>query len=279
MCLIPAGTAVDLWPSMSLHSELLRLDRSFFSTPRIAIVVAAFTLNPHALAGTSIAASMPRSLAELYACVRNRECTAFKGAADFVPGQHLATDYVRWWMSRAQALPYRIPCFDKVSYEPYLVVRKAWPNFAATDSRITADNQFNAAHGDDASAPVFDEEFTGYGKNKVQWVQQLRSRGFAFWTLPRGFLVHCPHAMSESGKKWQRNAGNHKARMDRLFEFQVAVSRAEEAEEALQPKNGDSVQKGGCPRRTPHCPVPLLQQVDMLQPAYLGKRTPSEVQG
>ena len=40
-------TDVDLWPSSNLALELSRLDRSFFGTPRAALIVAAFQPDPH----------------------------------------------------------------------------------------------------------------------------------------------------------------------------------------------------------------------------------------
>ena len=59
-------------------------------------------------------------------------------------------------------------------------------------------------------APLLDERYVGYGKNKVQWVQDIRGDGFEFFVLPPGFLLHFPHAMSKSGRRWQKNANNHK---------------------------------------------------------------------
>ena len=41
-----------------------------------------------------------------------------------IAGQQLSTDFPRWWLSERRALPYRVPCFDKPSFEPYLLVAK-----------------------------------------------------------------------------------------------------------------------------------------------------------
>ena len=65
-----------------------------------------------------------------------------------MPGQQLSSDYARWWASSNRALPFRIPCFDKVSYEPYVMLRTS-PNDSVEHF------------------PPFDERYTGYGKNKV----------------------------------------------------------------------------------------------------------------
>eukprot|EP00966_Prymnesium_polylepis_P171510 3965432-Prymnesium_polylepis.2 len=195
-------TDVDLWPSANLAAELGALDPAFLATPRLALVIAAFQPDPRALgllqrpAGGGVSQDLPDDPASLRACFSQRACSAFKGSPDFadglqlVPGQHLTTDYVRWWASERRLLPYRVPCFDKTSYEPYMVLPAGG----------------EAAGG----APLLDERFVGYGKNKVQWVQGIRGAGFEFYVLPRGFLLHHPHAMSRSGRKWQRNANNHK---------------------------------------------------------------------
>lgn len=156
------------------------------------------------------------------------------------------------WARAAAALPYRVPCLDKVSWEPYLVLPAA----------------ANAT-------PTFDERFTGYGKNKVQWVQALRSAGFHFWVLPRGYLLHFPHKMSSSGRKWQANANDHRARMDSLFERQMTLAAQGQRARALL----EGEPRDGCAAVTPACDVPLMQQVDMLQPSALGRRLAVTVEG
>ena len=242
---------VDLWPSASLRTELAALDESWWRSRHLALVVPAFTLDPRVAPPEGAAPpELPASLAELRTCVSSHRCAAFKGVAGFVPGQHLSTDYARWWARAAAALPYRVPCLDKVSWEPYLVLPAA----------------ANAT-------PAFDERFTGYGKNKVQWVQALRSAGFHFWVLPRGYLLHYPHKMSSSGRKWQANANDHRARMDSLFDQQLAAHG--QGSRALL----ESEPRDGCAAVTPECDVPLIQQVDMLQPGALGRRALLKVEG
>lgn len=43
--------------------------------------------------------------------------------------------------------------------------------------------------------PLYDERFTGYGWNKVQWIEHLRMKGYRFFVFEQGFIVHCPHPM------------------------------------------------------------------------------------
>ena len=222
---------VDLLPSADLEAELAAVPAAYWATPRLAVVVAAFATTSDAL--------LPDGAAALRACVAAGTCTAFKGGPGIVPGQQLSTNYRRWWSENPEgrALPHRIPCFDTAKYEPYLVVRA------------------NAT-------PNFDERFDGYGKNKVQFVQGLRGAGWTFWVLPRAFVIHAPHSLSAAGSQWQHSrTGEHKARMDRLFEQQLADAR-------FAGGHGDG---GGCEASTPFCERPLNQVMDMLLPPRAGE--------
>ena len=247
---------VDLWPSESLLSELGKLDDTWWDhTPRLALLVPAFqlTANPSAVRAALSGGHdpVPAGPRELRACVRETQCTAFKGqllhpdsdpTAHAIPGQQLATDYARWFVWERRALPYRIPCFDKPSFEPYLIVRRG------------------------AHVPRFDEQFVGYGKNKVQWVQSLRAAGYAFWVLPRGFVTHVPHEQSKHARAWGANANGHKQRMDELFNAQLA-------RQAAQPPPIGAA--SGC-SHTPACKVPLAQFINPLEPSH-SRRIPANI--
>ena len=39
------------------------------------------------------------------------------------------------------------------------------------------------------STPLYAEQFTGYGKNKIQFVTHLRFAGFRFHALPGAYVV------------------------------------------------------------------------------------------
>ena len=81
--------------------------------------------------------------------------------------------------------------------------------------------------------------------------------------LPRAYLLHYPHKMSISGRKWQTNANDHRARMDMLFEQQLALGQGQRARALLESEPRD-----GCAAVMPECEVPLIQQVDAA--AWLG---------
>ena len=108
--------------------------------------------------------------------------------------------YQRWWRLSPPGsasleggdVPeaYKVPCFDTIRYEPYLLV----PNAPLT--------------------PRFDERFVGYGKNKIQFVQHLRLSGFQFFVLPRAFVIHVPHTYSKSRHVW---SDANRAKKNQLF--------------------------------------------------------------
>ncbi|CAN0508929.1 unnamed protein product, partial [Laminaria digitata] len=68
-------------------------------------------------------------------------------------------------------------------FEPYLVVRKS------------------------AVLPMFDERFSGYGKNKIQWINHLRYSGFSFYVMPVNFVIHAPHPKSVAKTVWEKTGG------------------------------------------------------------------------
>mmetsp|Transcript_16132 Transcript_16132/g.61522 ORF Transcript_16132/g.61522 Transcript_16132/m.61522 type:complete len:232 (-) Transcript_16132:101-796(-) len=86
--------------------------------------------------------------------------------------QH-STNYTAWMTQEEDELR-QLLCLTSTRYEPYFVVRKSkW-------------------------LPRFDTRFTGYGKNKIQWVIHLRYRGWKFSVLPRVFVTHFPHPSSSA---------------------------------------------------------------------------------
>ena len=150
---------------------------------------------------------LPTTIDELRKCIKRAKepnCQVFKHATD----THHSTNYDKWWGSTS---PERIKCFTSLRrgphlacsprlhprhprghagrYEPYLVVRKE-------------------------GTPLFDERFVGYGKNKIQWIQHLRLRGFTFHVMPKVFVVHCPHEESAARHSWEAFRG----KKDKLFQ-------------------------------------------------------------
>ena len=133
---------------------------------------------------------VPRDFDSLRDCVKNEWCTVFQ-SQDNWEGHH-ATRSEKWlareWYeedSTPKDLK-RIPCFDSLRYEPYVVIR--WCP-AREKSPVV-------------SAPFYDERFHGYGKNKIEYIQHLRFMGYRFAVLPRGFIVHNPHPPSKAKEVW-----------------------------------------------------------------------------
>ena len=198
---------VDFWPS----SELLPLLRrqltgwggaaggSSAPSPPKALVVPNFQRSGHGCrtsedplacrnsfeAGGIV---MPRTFADLQQCLSSTDCVVFDG--EYNPQGQASTD-VRSWRALPPGSVRRIPCITSERYEPYVVLRR------------------------EASTPLFDERFTGYGKNKVQLIVHLRRAGYMFEVLGGGFLCHFPHMRSEAKHHWLHSSAHGK--VDRLF--------------------------------------------------------------
>lgn len=153
---------------------------------------------------------IPHDFESLRACVKTESCTVFQ-YKDNWEGHH-STRSERWlareWYEE-ETIPgtdlkdlKRIPCFDSLRYEPYVVIRWCPAN---EKSPVV-------------SAPFYDERFHGYGKNKIEYIQHLRFMGYRFAVLPRGFIVHNPHPPSKAKEVWndRKKHSLHKD-MDALY--------------------------------------------------------------
>ena len=176
-------TDMDLWPSSTLYHRLHLTKRLYpkrFMNPQHATVVPAFALEsmcnstgpgePCQIPTNSV----PGTFEELKRCVFRKKCHVFD-RHNFEG--HATTDYRNWVFSRQKNFRL-LPCIRSNRYEPYLVLPAS------------------------PKTPLFDEMFTGYGKNKIQHVVHLRMAGFRFSVLSYAYVIHYPHTKSLARAKW-----------------------------------------------------------------------------
>ena len=92
---------------------------------------------------------------------------------------HQSTNY-REWFKLAPGKIRRIKCIKSNRYEPYLILRKC------------------------SLLPPYQEQFTGYGKNKIQHVLHLRHLNYNINVLGGAFVNHYPHPPSSAKKEWDK---------------------------------------------------------------------------
>jgi len=119
------------------------------------------------------------------------------------PTGHSTTNYESYLSSSPSSPHPPIRCFESNRYEPYLVVPYC--------PKLT---------------PLYDVRFSGYGKNKISNVLQLRHMNYSFRVASEGFLVHVPHPISGDKVKWEKGGSGEHAEMDRIYvEFGREVKR------------------------------------------------------
>ena len=202
---------VDFVPSRNLYTEVLQHGYHMLNDLMLAVVVPVFQRRVRSCSSVADCRALvaqtnpiPASLEELQQCVtgiipapatettleanssrslrsRSGNCIVFQAESNY--HGHSTTRSSDWLAASAHwPVPQPITCIDSIRYEPYLVLSTWGP-----------------------ATPRYDEQFTGYGKNKIQFVNHLRVAGFKFSVLPREFLVHFPHPFSPAKLAWARN--------------------------------------------------------------------------
>jgi Glycosyl-transferase for dystroglycan len=173
---------VDFWESTSLFDQLQRHVEVLASDPKLALVLPAFAMarqcREYEDCREDNVPRMPHTKNDLIDLLLDHQASAFDPSN---AGGHGSTRYKEWLVQGDdELLP--IECIQSNRYEPYLVVR----------------------HCHDL--PPFQPAFTGYGKNKMTWMMQLRRTGYKFWQLGGAFVVHYPHLDSTARLHWNGGA-------------------------------------------------------------------------
>ena len=99
---------------------------------------------------------------------------------------HKNTRSMKWYVTKRD---YSVTYAD--DYEPYVVVRK------------------------DANLPPFWEHFVGFGRNKLQWIEELFVAGYKFTVVPDVFVLH----------KWHQSYGLRRVRPYIADEYALRFQR------------------------------------------------------
>jgi hypothetical protein len=98
------------------------------------------------------------------------------------------------WHDQSDSELYPIKCLMSSYYEPYVAVRHC------------------------RETPPYQEAFTGFGENKLTWIQQTIRAGFTLFRIGDGFCVHVPHKKSRASK-------NDKLKKKNLFVVKNSFER------------------------------------------------------
>ena len=171
---------VDFWESTQLRKVLMMdsVRQELAGDHKLTAVVPAFQImrqcKEYRDCREENLAKMPNTTEQMYDLVKATQAGAFDPTNR---GGHGSTSYGAWYVQKEGEM-YDIPCFKSNRYEPYLVFRYC------------------------KDLSPFQEQFTGFGKNKLTWVMQMRRMGWDFAQLGQVFLVHYPHLDSKSRLEW-----------------------------------------------------------------------------
>jgi hypothetical protein len=171
---------VDFWESEDMYEVLMQQDirTELANDHQLALVLPAFQLHRQCQEWKECPEDnipqMPYSVKDLADMITNKRGSMFD---PFNKDGHGSTLYKKW-IHQASGELLELDCLKSNRYEPFLVVR--------------------VCH----ELPPFQEQFTGYGKNKMTWMMQLTRMGYRLSQVGGVFLVHYPHLDSKSRMTW-----------------------------------------------------------------------------
>jgi hypothetical protein len=226
---------IDFWVSTNLY-EVLNLEfvrTELTNDPKLALIVPAFQIrrkctdldwatfeetkdadadanaNAAGGAGQSLAAAtepecreaniprMPSTFDDLTELLVNHQSSAFDPTNR---GGHGSTSYREWFrMSHGEL--WDIPCILSNRYEPYVAAR--WCD----------------------AYPPYQEVFTGYGKNKMTQIMQMRRSGYIFSQVGGVFVCHYPHPVGSSREIWNAGREERKLYTQNRTEFESSIEK------------------------------------------------------
>jgi hypothetical protein len=168
---------IDFWEATDLYDSLQTHRAFLMSSTKIALLMPAFQMFRQCEEWRDCQERniplMAQTRDELIHMLMQGKADPFDPTN---PGGHGSTRY-RDWLTQASDTLLPLECVLSNRFEPYLVFRYC------------------------ADLPPFQEVFSGYGKNKMTWMMQLRRMGYTFWQL-NTFLLHYPHLDSTARMHW-----------------------------------------------------------------------------
>ena len=140
---------------------------------------------------------VPYTFEDLTRCIfQDENCSVFQSQINWTGHYSTRSEL---WLEKEWSIdkkPRSVTCFKSDRYEPYVVLR--WCK---------------------GSSAYYDERFTGYGKNKIEYISHMRYLGYTFKVLAGpGYIIHVPHGRSTAKESWENNEEDLHRRMDSLYQ-------------------------------------------------------------
>eukprot|EP00299_Pterocystis_sp_00344_P017889 c8958_g2_i1.p1 GENE.c8958_g2_i1~~c8958_g2_i1.p1 ORF type:complete len:522 (-),score=136.74 c8958_g2_i1:66-1631(-) len=222
----------DFITSDSLHDHLLEVitNPMLFETLNYAVIVPAYWMAGSCLQSPECSKQYnhgPTTLETLKTCTARGYCEPFLFSINRF--SHSTTRNALMFSENPKAL-LDIPCFLSRATEPFVLVPTC-------------------------RVPKFIPCFSGYGKNKIQWIQHLHIMGFRFLQMTSGFILHMPHPPSKAILEYDQGRQLAVTKMYQKFTDWIHEMYDDEVEQTVPMCRGE-LQQGM---------VPTLEQIEYVE--------------